>query len=83
MAQWTCLKERGDFTLPDIHSLEKVLEYGIGLNKGRVFADVWDLAHFSKCNKCIDQRIKRIIAMNLSQKIISTIDCNCNLYQSK
>lgn len=75
------LKERGDFTLPDILSLEKVLEYGIELNKGRVFADVWDLAHFSKCNKCIDQRIKRVNAINLSQKITSTVDCNCNLFQ--
>jgi radical SAM enzyme (TIGR01210 family) len=72
------LKERGDFTLPDIRSLEQVLEYGIGLNKGRVFADVWDLAHFSKCNKCIDQRVNRLIAMNLSQKKISTIHCKCN-----
>jgi radical SAM enzyme (TIGR01210 family) len=76
------IKERGDFTLPDILSLEKVLEYGIGLNKGRVFADVWDLAHFSKCDKCIDQRIKRVNAINLSQKITSTVDCNCNLYQT-
>ena len=75
------LKGRGDFTLPDILSLEKVLEYGIELNKGRVFADVWDLAHFSKCNKCIDQRIKRVNAINLSQKITSTVDCNCNLFQ--
>jgi hypothetical protein len=72
------LKEKGDFTLPDISSLEQVLEYGIGLNKGRVFADVWNSGHFSKCNKCIDQRINRLTAMNLSQKIISTIHCNCN-----
>jgi radical SAM enzyme (TIGR01210 family) len=71
------LKERGDFTLPDISSLEQVLEYGIGLSKGRVFADVWDLVHFSKCNKCIDQRVNRLIAMNLSQKKFSTIHCEC------
>jgi archaeosine synthase beta-subunit len=72
------LKSRGDFSLPDILSLEKVLEYGIKLNKGRVFADVWDLAHFSKCDKCIDQRINRLNAMNLSQEIISSIHCSCN-----
>ncbi len=34
------LMEKGDFSLPDIHSLETVLEYGIGLNAGCVFADV-------------------------------------------
>lgn len=76
------LKERGDFTLPDILSLEKVLEYGIELNKGRVFADVWDLAHFSKCNKCIDQRAKRLTNMNLTQEINHRIQCDCDFAES-
>jgi archaeosine synthase beta-subunit len=72
------LKERGEFTLPDISSLEQVLEYGIGLNKGRVFADIWDIAHFSKCNKCIDQRIFRLTGMNHSQKNIRRVLCSCD-----
>ncbi|HUX56572.1 MAG TPA: radical SAM protein [Bacteroidales bacterium] len=72
------LLKKGHFTLPDIHSLETVLEYGIELNEGRVFADVWDLNLFSSCNKCIDQRINRLIAMNLSQKIISRHKCSCD-----
>jgi len=63
------LMENGDFSLPDINSLETVLEYGIGLNAGRVFADVWDLELFSNCKKCIDQRISRLTNMNLSQRI--------------
>jgi hypothetical protein len=72
------LLEKGDFALPDIHSLEAVLEYGIGLNAGRVFADVWDLVLFSDCKKCIDQRTNRLIAMNLSQKIPSPVKCICD-----
>ena len=72
------LMEKGDFNLPDIHSLETVLEYGIGLNAGRVFADTWDLDQFSHCKKCIDQRTNRLIAMNLSQKIISQYKCSCD-----
>ena len=44
------LQESGHFARPDIRSLEKVLEYGIGLNSGRVFADLWDLNLFSDCN---------------------------------
>lgn len=36
------LMEKGDFSPPDIRSLEKVLEYGISLKAGRVFADGWD-----------------------------------------
>ena len=72
------LLERGDFTPPDIHSLEAVLEYGIGLNAGRVFADVWDLGLFSSCKKCIDQRTRRLIGMNLNQKIIAPVKCTCD-----
>ena len=72
------LMEQGYFIPPDIRSLETVLEYGIGLNAGRVFADVWDLNLFSSCKKCIDQRTNRLISMNLSQKIISRGKCTCD-----
>jgi len=76
------LMERGDFNLPDIHSLEKVLEYGIGLNAGRVFVDVWDLGLFSSCRKCIDIRTNRLIEMNLNQKLISRHTCSCDSFQT-
>jgi len=71
------LMGKGHFAPPDIHSLEAVLEYGIRLNAGRVFADVWDSGLFSSCKKCIDQRTNRLIAMNLSQKIINQVKCTC------
>ena len=72
------LMERGDFNLPDIRSLETVLEYGIGLRAGRVFADVWDLGLFSNCSRCLDRRTARLINMNLSQEIATVVDCECN-----
>lgn len=72
------LLEKNLFTPPELRSLETVLEYGIGLNAGRVFADVWDLKLFSRCEKCFDQRTKRLIEMNLSQKITAIEDCTCN-----
>jgi uncharacterized Fe-S cluster-containing MiaB family protein len=72
------LLEKGDFNLPDIHSLETVLEYGIGLKKGRVFADIWDLGLFSKCNKCVEKRTDRLMIMNLTQEIVIPIDCKCD-----
>jgi radical SAM enzyme (TIGR01210 family) len=40
------LLEKGLFSPPDISSLESVLEYGIGLNSGRVFADTCDFHLF-------------------------------------
>jgi radical SAM enzyme (TIGR01210 family) len=72
------LQEQGFFMPPDIHSLETVLEYGIRMNKGRVFADVWDLGLFSACNKCLDVRTNRLIQMNLKQEIVEKVECSCN-----
>lgn len=72
------LKSAGHFSVPQISSLEKVLEYGIGLGKGRVFADTWDLGLFSKCNRCLDQRAGRLNKMNLKQEIVSPVECRCS-----
>ena len=72
------LMEKNYFAQPDIRSLETVLEYGIRLNTGRVFADVWDLGMFSSCKKCIDKRTNRLITLNLNQKITSPIRCSCS-----
>jgi radical SAM enzyme (TIGR01210 family) len=72
------LIKAGQFTVPQIDSLEKIIEYGIGLHKGRVFADTWDLSLFSKCDKCLEMRTKRLAQMNLMQKILTPVDCNCD-----
>jgi radical SAM enzyme (TIGR01210 family) len=71
------LIEKGEFNQPDIRSLEAVLEYGIGLKLGRIFADTWDLGIFSSCEKCAETRKERLTAMNLSQEIISKVRCEC------
>ena len=71
------LHDEGDFTPPQIQSLEKVLEYGIGLRAGRVFADTWNLGLFSDCNECIGRRTDRITAMNLQQEVLTPVDCTC------
>jgi archaeosine synthase beta-subunit len=71
------LMDQGLFGLPQIRSLETVQEYGISLKAGRVFADTWDLGLFSECDKCLDSRIARITDMNLTQKIIPEIKCEC------
>lgn len=71
------LVRTGHFSSPSVHSLEKVLEYGIGLNRGRLIADTWDLELFSECRLCFKTRLNRIINMNLSQEISAGIDCSC------
>jgi radical SAM enzyme (TIGR01210 family) len=71
------LQEAGYFTRPDIRSLEEVLEYGINLSAGRVFADLWDLHLFSGCDKCFEGRKNRMNRMNLEQKTDEEFTCDC------
>lgn len=73
------LMEKDQFSPPLLKSLEKVIEYGIELKKGRVFADTWDLELFSDCNKCIEKRKNRLSEINLYQKINDSVVCECNL----
>jgi len=73
------LIETGDFGRPDLHSLETVLEYGISLNAGRVFADLWNLEQFSNCEKCYHQITSRLTEMNLRQELVSRDKCTCDL----
>lgn len=71
------LMNHGLFTPPSVHSLEEVLEYGIKLNRGRVFADTWDLKMFSDCDLCLDKRTERITEMNLGQEVVPLVHCTC------
>ncbi|MBT3384999.1 MAG: radical SAM protein [Prolixibacteraceae bacterium] len=71
------LKLEKYFEEPRIESLENVIEYGIGLNAGNVFADLWDIEYFSKCGKCLSKRKERLNQMNLFQKIPTRVYCTC------
>ena len=73
------LGKSGYFSPPDIKSLEQVLEHGIGLGSGNVFADLWDIELFSKCAKCLAKRVARLQHMNLHQSIPPEINCKCQL----
>ena len=62
---------------PSLLSLGQVLDYGIGLGKGRVFADLWDLERFSGCDRCFEARRTRLEKMNLSQERSAPVTCEC------
>jgi len=72
------LSQKGYFTEPAIHSLEEVLDYGIGLNAGLVLADLWDLEHFSTCNLCFSSRKERLNRINKQQTVLPRVDCSCS-----
>jgi len=65
------------FQEPAIQSLERVIEYGIGLQKGQVFADLWDLERFSRCDSCFAPRKERLNQINLTQEHMKPVECSC------
>ena len=69
------LAESGAFAPPRLATLEEALERGLGLGRGRVFADLWDLHRFADCASCLPQRAARLHAMNLSQAILPAVAC--------
>lgn len=71
------LARQGLFSEPDLAMLEDVVDYGVGLKRARVFADLWDLRRFSKCPKCFDQREGRLHQMNCTQQVLPRVACDC------
>jgi radical SAM enzyme (TIGR01210 family) len=71
------LAERGDFAPPRLESLEEVLAYGVGLRRGRVFADLWDVEKFYPCPVCGPARAERLLAMNRTQGVPPPVLCDC------
>jgi radical SAM enzyme (TIGR01210 family) len=41
----------------------------------RVFVDVWDLEHFSRCGHCFGPRKQRLQTMNFTQQVTTNIAC--------
>lgn len=71
----TLIPTRGLPSPPKLTSLQTAVEYGISLNRGRVFADLWDLQQFSTCSNCFDERHSKLQIMNLRQKIPMNSQC--------
>lgn len=74
------LKTEGKFIPPTLQALEASFEQSLQLDKGQVFADLWDLKHFSSCEICFKKRKDRLEKMNLTQKIQPPVHCpaSCN-----
>lgn len=69
------LQTIGEFSAPKLTTLEAAAAYGLALNRGRVFADLWDLDPNSACQHCGNARIERLRQMNLHQTILAPIHC--------
>lgn len=70
------LEAEGFFSPPTLRSLEAVQAAGIGMNRGRVFVDLWDVEKFSACSACFADRERRLDEMNLRQVVLPDIVCD-------
>jgi len=64
------------FRTPRLAWLETAIEYGIGLGRMRVFADLWNVERFFDCN-CSSERAARLAVMNREQQAAPPIRCTC------
>jgi len=70
------LARMGEFEAPSLATLEYAVEYGQRLERGRVFADLWDLEQRARrCAACWPARLERLRTMNLSQQVLERVPC--------
>ena len=69
------LAANGQFSPPRLETLETSFSYGLGLKRGRVFADLWDADKIPSCPACRTPRIARLRRMNLFQTNLAPARC--------
>ena len=62
---------------PTLDALERVIEFGLRQQRGRTFADVWDIQRWFTC-ECSPRRAARLQVMNTLQIVPPRIDCRCD-----
>jgi len=70
------LAQIGEFTPPRLATVEAAVSYGLGLGRGRVFVDLWEMHNRpNACQFCLADRADRLHRTNLSQRILPSIEC--------
>jgi radical SAM enzyme (TIGR01210 family) len=65
----------GSFAPPRLETVETAASYGLSLNRGRVFVDLWDLSVPGNCSGCFRERVARLKGMNAEQRIVPLVAC--------
>jgi hypothetical protein len=69
------LAASGEWEPPTLATLEAALDYGLSLEAGRVFVDLWDIERFATCPECATARVRRLQQLNLTQTPYPRHDC--------
>jgi radical SAM enzyme (TIGR01210 family) len=67
----------GAFRPPGLVDIERVFADALARyhHRLRLFVDLWDLARFSDCSRCLSARRARLRAMNLEQRVLPSVQC--------
>jgi archaeosine synthase beta-subunit len=76
--QLDTLAHIGDFSPPTFETVEDCFDYGISSRRGRVLADLWDIAKLDIGSTCVTDRAARLREMNLQQQVLPRIPCTRN-----
>jgi len=70
--------EAGAFHTPRLADLERGFEAALAAarGRGRVFADLWNLARFAGCERCLPARRERLHRANLEQRLGDPVACD-------
>ena len=71
------LQEEGGFAPPTLEAFEEAVALAVGLGRGRVFADLWDLGNLRRCGACFPARAARLAAINRTQTVPPGVRCAC------
>jgi len=70
------LERSGEFSPPQMETIEAAVDYGLSLKRGRVFVDLWDLQKPLSCPDCYRARVLRLHEMTLRQSILPPVSCD-------
>lgn len=69
------LQRRGEFWPPSLVSIEAALDFGVGLRRGRVFVDLWEIDRVRSCDICWPERLARMERINHTQQRAAPVPC--------
>jgi radical SAM enzyme (TIGR01210 family) len=67
------LAAEGRFSEPGLGLVEEAMDRALGLGRGRVFCDLWDLERFGKSAPGFAERRARLESMNRAQRVLPRI----------
>lgn len=66
----------GAFSPPTVELLEAATADGVARQRGRVFADLWEIDRLMNCPACAGARVARLRRMNVAQIVPPPVTCD-------